>query len=278
MAKQIIPHCVGCYDAGDPPCDGEPEGGTKQEAPCRWRDRCLGFKLFLAENDAAPEDYIEETILHDAGEESIYEATPEMGHAQFIKLCDDKVKAYGIKDGRTTKDPNRKRPLKKRTKDGPDIKRLRASAKRNAELCLQKRMELKDRFDEFKDKLAELLHKYRFITRNQTPPPGRLYVVDRLKNSRYMSIYCASPNRNKPICMMRFKPRLQMFDILLPITADEFTAYVEDKYVRLLAPEPIADGMYKCIIKNVGKEKLLVMTAIIANFINTNKLNLPKAA
>jgi len=277
-----IPICISGFERGDATCCGDPEGKTEGErAACIWRDRCAAFTQHLKDSHENLEDYVsQKTVLDENGNTTEYLMAHDFD--AFIEKIDDLVKVYGVKLGDLTKPQTQKsqaapKPTKpkadKRKHNHPSRKAKAASRKRLRQLAKERRAQMRLMFAQFKKIVSEGLPAYKWAGPREAIAPGRLYTVDRLKPSRYMSVYCkALHGRDVPLALFRSKPQSMMAEIEMPTGPELFSNAVKSK----LKPVPVKDGgRFKSRMKGLDKEGIAIAAEALLRLIDQDHIQLP---
>jgi len=280
--KRDVPFCTGEYEAGDGACDGNPEADTEfQRNHCKYRDNCVAFQAYLAETKLKADDFIE-AQPHPTHPEGVL-GIPIKGVRHFERLCAKQVKRYGVVEGRITRDPTRpKKPKKAPENDGrkalrPSKEAQELARKAITQRAIERREILKRMFDHFKTVMVENLEVYRFTSPGEAVKPGRFYIVDRMRTSNYVSVYCKmTKGRDAPVAVIKFKTRSMTFDIEIPV---EHTSYIGVGKVTMdkIKPQPIDDGKFRSVMMNLDKEGVALAAQTIAHLVKRGKIDLPPA-
>ena len=191
------PACVGTHTIGHVQCDGDPSGKSKADRePCSWRDRCGGFQAHLKSVDSHADEYM-------AGREFGAKET-----AEFERQCVEWAFEYGVKSGVVRGDGRGYFPFGYRG------------------TCSRAFRERRERVDVAVDHFIEVIMA-QFEDRRplfgSVVMPGQLMVIDRRKQSRYVSIYCVSAGkRNVPVASARPKVRSDGVEIRVPAEPEEW--------------------------------------------------------
>jgi hypothetical protein len=262
--RHDLQYCIGAYEESDSACKG-----------CYWCNTCAAFKQYLLDESLQADDVLEIVSI-----ENGHIAVPKIGRNEFDQLVAGMVKKYGFVGGISTKEPSL--PTKRKNKNRKHIKRnvpkvvQRKAVKAIQSLAQEKRVVLKKLFEWFKMNLVESLNGYVFSLPNHAVLPGRLFVVDRLKKSGYISIYCKSPSGcDVPLALAAFKTRRMVLDIEVPV---EYTGYKVGKAaLKLLRPQPCSDGKFLSVMKSLDKERVALAAKVVASLVNDGLIKLPVA-
>jgi hypothetical protein len=278
------PYCTGEYEAGDTNCDGDPEGKTDfQRNACAYRDGCVAFQAHLAETKLKADDFIEAVPDEDDRTGQRVLGRPKRGTKTFLKLLEKQIKRFGVVDGEVTRDPNApKKPKRAPENDGrknlrPSKEAQELARKAITQRAIERREDLKRLFDWFKTHMVENLEVYRFTAPGEIVKPGRFYIVDRMKTSNYVSVYCKKPyGKDAPVAVIKFKTRSMTFDIEIPV---EVTGYIGVGKVTMdkLKPQPIDDGKFRSVMPHLDKEGVALAAQTIAHLVKRGKIDLPPA-
>ena len=271
MGRKYVPFCVSEYQSGDVTCDGNPKAKTDYaKKPCSWRNRCSAFREHLKNSKDEFEKYIElvpdDKVMDGEGS---YHGRPRRGRAAFVVWCNALVEKYGVENGVITKKVVAKK------KKAPMKKARKASTRRVREKARARKKQLDKLFEHFKVHFIESLEVYRFTPPRGVVRPGRLYVIDRRKTSKYVSVYCKAPGvLGIPVALIRFKPRTMTFDIELPVGIEDFVGIGTDT-MKKIHPRPIEDGRFKTTCIGMDKERAAIVAQTIAKMIKRGKIELP---
>lgn len=269
MPKKYVPFCVGEYDPNEPTCNGKPKAKTAfQRKACAWRNRCAAFQIFLKGSDSSYEDHIELIPDEKTPGDGSYIGLPKRGRAAFIAWCDVLAGKYNIVNGVAVEEIKKK-------KKAPLKKARRASVRRAREKARARNSVLNTLLEHFKIHFIENLETYRFTPPRGVVRPGRFYVVDRRKTSKYVSVYCKMPGvLGVPVALIRFKPRTMTFDIELSVGLEDFIG-VGAEIMKKIHPRPIKDGRFKSMCIGMDKEGVALVAQIIAKMVKRGKIELP---
>jgi hypothetical protein len=266
--KMCVPFCVGEYEKGDVNCDGSPSGTDLQMRCCSWRDRCVAFRKHIRETGETYEQHIELVLDEKSPGGGEYSGYPLRGRKAFMDWCDSLVKKYNIEEGteKQTISPHKRIPLKRARRVA--IRRFRAKARARKNV-------LDSIFEHFKTHFIENLEIYKFTPPRGVVKPGRFYVIDRRKTSKYISIYFKQPGvLGIPIVLLRLKPRTMTYDIELPASVSDFTSICKDT-LKIIRPRPVDNGRFKSICVGMGMEGAAIVAQTIAKLIKRGKIKLP---
>ncbi len=268
MSDKYVPVCVGEFEPGDFTCEGNPK--SKEDyarKPCVWNKRCMSFKKYLLENNDEFDKYVTiiESNKRNLNGDKIYRGLPKKGYDNFVNWCDELIKKYSFDVEINDKVSKRKRPLKKARKASIKRARQKAKARKNY---------LDKLFEHFKIHFIENLEKYRFTPPRGVIRPGRFYVIDRRKVSKYLSIYFKKPGvLGIPIALIKLKPRTLTFDIELPFGVEDYSG-VGVEIMKKIHPRKIDDGRFKSICVGMDKERVAILAQTIARMIKKGKIEL----
>jgi len=274
MPKKYVPYCVGEYDPDEPTCNGKPKAKTAyHRKPCSWRNRCAAFQEYMRVSGDAYEDHIELISDEKTPGDGSYTGLPKRGRSAFIAWCDVLAGKYNIVNGVKTQKIKIQKIKKK--KKAPLKRARRASVRRAREKARARNAVLNVLFEHFKIHFIENLVEYRFTPPRGVVRPGRFYVVDRRRTSKYVSVYCKVPGvLGVPVALIRFKPRTMTFDIELPIGTLDFDG-VGREIMKRIHPRPIEDGRFKSVCIGMDKEGVALVAQTIAKMVKRGKIELP---
>jgi hypothetical protein len=228
-----------------------------------WRDRCSAFKEYLRDHKKVIEDYI--TFVPVTGKDD-YVAFPRGGKANFIKRCDKYIQSYKIVKGIRKKRRKRKKYIKKDRRSAVKKYRENARVRKNILDAL---------FEHFKTHLIENLENYYFTPPRGVIKPGRMYVIDNRKPSKYVSIYCKTTGMlGVPIALVRYKPRTMSLDVELPFKVEDYDCFGID-VLKKIHPIMIKSGRLHSLCSKLDKESLAILAQCIAKMIKKGKIRLP---
>lgn len=267
MVKKI-PSCVGEYEQGVD-CDGDQSSLKKTDyLPCKWRNRCVAFKQFLADRKKKINEYLNES--------SEQFTTAKKGDLRFIALCDAHIKNYGVKNGIVTiKKEKPKLYVKKRTTEYKN-KLSRAIKKRQK---LVKKFAVKN-FALFKMNLIENLDTAKFAQPGGIIIPGSLYFDIRTATIQQI-VHIKYRNKNakiidKSVVKLLIKKSEFNFDVFLPIDSLSFNGINED-IIKLLNPKPVKnknEKRFKSVMRKLNSECIVLAAKTIAILINNETIEL----
>lgn len=279
MSKKqlLLPHCVGNYELGDLTCDGDPDAKNSEDrGPCGWRNRCSGLVCYMQETGKSVGAFVKYVVMDD-----VEHATPIGQRAKFETLCDEQIKRYGIREGRFSKDPVGDPPPKVdgRKKLRPTKRAIKAASKALTRRAQQRRGELWKLVEHFQTCLAQDLVRnkspYQFSPPRHVVSHGRLYLVDRVESSAYVSLYVKNQaGRDVPLALLKFKTSNLTIDVELPVEAGSLSKSTRKE----LGVMPLSDGRFKSISKGLGKYGLSLVSELIANLVKSGKVKLPTTA
>ncbi len=189
------PACVGTHTIGHVQCDGDSSGKSKSDRePCSWRDRCGGFQVHLNSVDNHADEYMGDREFGDQ------EA------AEFERQCVEWAVEYGVVSGVARGKGRGYFPFGYRG------------------TCSRSFRERRERVDvaieHFIEAIMAQFEDRRPLSRSVVIP-GQFMVVDRRKQSRYVSIYCVSAGgRNVPVASARPKIRSDGVEIRVPADSE----------------------------------------------------------
>lgn len=268
MPKKCVPYCVGEYDPEEPTCNGKPKAkNAYRRKPCTWRNRCAAFQEYMNASGSSYEDHID-LIPDETPGDGDYIGLPKRGRPAFIAWCDVLAGKYNIVNGVVVQKVEKK-------KKAPLKRARRASVRRVREKARARKLVLDTLFEHFKIHFIENLETYRFTPPRGVVRPGRFYVVDRRRTSKYISVYCKVPGvLGTPVALIRFKPRTMTFDIELPIGTLDFDG-IGAEIMKKIHPRPIEDGRFKSVCIGMDKEGVALVAQTIAKMVKRGKIELP---
>jgi hypothetical protein len=197
----------------------------------------------------------------------------------FMALTDELVKNGSKPKQKAAKAPKEpkapKQKIDRRKLNHPSRKAKAASKRKLRQMAKDKRAEMRVSFAQFVKIIAEGLPGYRWAGARDVIAPGRLFVVDRLKPSRYMSVYCkALTGRDVPLALFRSKPQRMLVEVELPIKPEEYSKAVQKK----LESVPVDDGgRFKSKMKGLDKEGIAIAADALLRVIEQGLIRLPLA-
>lgn len=185
------PACVGTHEVGHVQCDGDPSSKSKEDRePCLWRDRCGGFQAHLESVGSHAADYMD-------GRKFGLEEFEE-----FERQCVQWASEYGVVFGVARGKEPGYFPLGYRGTCS------RAFRKRREQIDVS--------LDHFIEAIMAQFNDRRPLS-GAIVMPGQFMVVNRRKQSRYVSIYCVGAGvRNVPVVSARPKIRSDGVEIRVP--------------------------------------------------------------
>lgn len=285
-SKKRMPRCVGHYDIGDTTCDGDPKGATDEDKmPCVFRDRCAALQKHCSESGHQPQDYVELRKLEDVDGEkrrfAIAKADDDVFSGQLARWA----KRWGIRNGRVTLttpiDPEPKKnnkPKKKRARDirirqPPSADARRKAAKAiadSAETSVQEAYQMASWFN----KQLETHTQHAFVTRASEARPGEMFIVDRMRSSRYVAVYCrAEKQRKVAVASIYPQTRAESCQIRFPVPPESFDELPGD-YKRL-GIVSINDGRFKSKTGKLDREGLAMAAEAVARLAERGTIKLP---
>jgi hypothetical protein len=266
MNKKYVPFCVGEYKNGDVSCDGDEDGDEFAKKPCSWRNRCGAFREYVKRTDNGYQRHI--TLVPDSELHHAFRAMPIGGRKIFIDFCDSLAIKYNVAEGKIIHQTSVK-------KNVPLKKARRAAVKRSRAKAHARKITLDALFEHFKLHFIENLVEYKFTPPKGIIKPGRLYLIDKKKSSKYVSIYCKEPGTlGQPVVLIRFKPRTMTFDIELPMDVLDYDGVGID-VMKKIHPAHVDDGRFKTICTGMDKECVALVAQLVAKMIKRGKINLP---
>lgn len=259
------PSCVGTYERLDIVCNGEPTGKTDTDrAPCAWRNRCSGLRIYCEERGKAPEIVVASS-----------------SYAALVDLCETHVVEHRVWDGiagnapmTTLPDPppkpEKQKSYKKRL--APSLKNKRPKRIPTNPLPLEKG--ILEFATNFENLLRDKLPNRRFASgKRLLVKPGTFYPVDRSKASRYISWYCTVSNGpDRAVASIRFKPRLGTVDIALPVAEDELAKAGSLKGFEVKKAE---HGQFRILLTHLDKKGVAGVVNLLEKLLDKEILALP---
>jgi hypothetical protein len=262
--SSLLPNCIGHYKPSDLVCNGDPDGQDEfQKRFCLWRDRCSAFKEYLRDHKKPVENYV--TFVPVVGQDD-FVVIPKGGKSNFISRCDRYIQLYKIVNGIRKKHKKRKKYVKRDRRSA--VKKYRENAK-------LRRSILDALFEHFKTHLIESMENYHFTPPRGVIRPGRFYVIDNRKPSKYLSIYCKTTGMlGVPIALVRYKPRTVSLDIELPFRVEDYDCFGNET-MKKIHPIPIKSGKFNSLCAKMDKETSAILAQCIAKMIKKGKIKLP---
>jgi hypothetical protein len=282
MKRLNLPHCVGEYEGGNKTCDGNPVSADKHDQLACWcRDRCVALQKKCIESKVEPaKKYVVPQVSKIDG--SVY-AVPLMDDAEFLKLLDGWIRQYGVVNGKVSKEtPEQLIRLKgkgKKVEVGKVKKHRRPCklARKNALKSMMSAKELRHQrclevFEHYNKFLQEALPEHVFTKRREAIAANRVYVLDKMKTSRYMTHYYSQHGSpSLPLSLTKIKPKTGLLVIELPVRIEQLEG-IGEKTLAKLKPTRVLDGHFITSIAEVDKEKAALIAEIIGRLVKSGKM------
>lgn len=293
-----IPQCFTLYEPKDSVCDGD--ASAEGDTPCCYRDQCSAFKraqaagavtltdhgrmVPIVDVNGAPDKYfrpldwdqflakLAELVDEFGGHEAHGEETP--AEVEAVAESGEVAEAQIGTEAAPQKRRNTKGRLRRKKRRKPGRKARAMAARALIRAARERRRALLEEFKLFRQQLAEHLPEYHWSLGASAIPPGRLYIKNRLLTSGYASVYCKTASgRDRPLAMLRFKPRGLLMEVALPVEPGEVSKAAAAK----LELKPYNDGSFSSITKKLDRAGLGLAAEVIAQAVRNAKLELPSA-
>lgn len=286
-----MPRCIRKYDRNDPECNGRERARTEHERmPCLFRDRCLALQRLMKRHNYAARDILRHRKFRDQdGKRRVY-AFPKMDPEKFKLWLIRGVDRYGIRDGRATiVRIDEQSPIRKSRHWSPEARRLKAlqlvKAREKAVLSLREKtaQDLEaslQLLQWFLVRLQKLLKREFRLTVGQAEA-GELFIADRLKASRYLTIYVKTADRRtktssrRPIVCCILAPRERALQLFLPIAPDSFLKCLDERHRNRCPVAPIIRGRFRARTRPLGKEGVSLVAEALTTAVKRGVLSLP---
>lgn len=202
-----IQHCFGEYEKDF--CQGNPNSEDfAEQLPCKRRDVCEAFQLYLKEAKKERVDYFEiEQQEDEDGNECFYAAIQDIGG--FLDFCGKLVERYGTQTETIKKKHYRvvEKSTSQKRKGYGFWKRSRE--RRTKRIMKDRWKDLSLLFEKFEENLsARLPLNSSYAKSGIVPLPGQLYSVKTVEVRRHGIIYVNMKGyAKKDFCILRVRPR-----------------------------------------------------------------------
>ena len=278
--KKKYPKCFGFYSRKDTQCDGDRNGHSPVEKMyCAMRDRCVALRKHCKVNKLRVSNYMQrERIVDEDGERRSYCFT-HLEDDDLKALLNKTIESWGIVNGRVTRAEPAKIEVKaKKRKNGVSLrkaspmdektkKKISEASKSAASDAIDRARDLCMRFFQ---RISMLSDKKISTTKNASV--GDLVVVDRMKNSRYMSIYLeAKKQRRVAIAAICPSVRTRKAEIRIAVPLKHFRKSEIDKLFLI----EFSDGKFVTKTGKMDIEGMAIMAEIICRFIGEGIIKAP---
>lgn len=279
-----VPDCVGTYELDHPVCNGDPDPDASEQdrAVCAWRDRCRGLQLFCRE------------FSHDPA--SVVASYPFAG---LVSLTEAQIEKHDIRNGQTAEEREaepvpdeeseveatepeprkpptpRKPPKRSRATRKVPSRRSRKGVGRQKSPLNETMLELAEHFEVL---LRDLFPERTFATGNRVVvKPGVFYPVDRVSGSHYISWYCTSAEgSDHALACIRFKPRLGVVDIGLPVEQEELRNFLGVRTYKRLSVKPYKTGQFRSLASKLDTGGVGLVVEVLKRLIEADIIALPE--
>lgn len=239
-----MPLCVGTFDSEDKQCSGDKKGATDNEKrPCVYRDRCFALQQLSHKDGKTLDHYV--TLKEDVRTKRVFAFSLSKKLLPTVqRLIDDYRINGGLASAR-----RRLRPLALVKPKAPKAEKILVG-----------------------DEVASWLF-HRISERLEMPIVpgmpliGELFVVDRLENSRYRSLYLKTETSAKMAIVSAYMKSLKKtIEVRIAIGYSDFCLALSELNLKNLAPVDYTgkDGNFNIRITNVDREKAaLIADALV---------------
>lgn len=295
-----LPLCLRKYDRGNPECDGRPRARTPEERmPCVYRDRCVALQRLVRVKGYKARELLKLRKVRDPdGKRRVYAFAVDDSEGfqqRLVRLID----RYGIRNGRITirhpeEDvPKRPRKIRNRSEESKQ-KSIRAlvKARKHATVALREKASedmaaTRALLQWFVSRLQRALNRKRELAADsKSARVGDLYLIDRVKTSRYVTLYAKvlkrSPSGRKrfsrrPVACVVFAVRTHSLQFRFPFDRASLETLLPAQAHRKVLPADFSEGRFQSRTCQVGKEGASLAAEVIARAIYKGIIRLPKA-
>lgn len=269
--KKKYPRCIGYYSRKDIQCDGDRQGDSAVDRmPCVMRDRCVALRRHCESNSLRVSNYMKrERILDDDGDRRTYCFT-YLEDEDLRIMLNKTIEAWGIINGRITrKEPATIEVKSKKRKKANTLRNTRpVSEATKKKITKAKKSSDNDALDRarelcmrFVDRLSRLSD--RKVSNSKNSSIGDLVVIDRMKNSRYISIYLeASKHRRIAVAVVCPSIRTRRVEIRIAAPLEHFKKTEIDKLFLI----DFSDGKFIVKTGKIDIEGMAIVAEIICRF------------
>lgn len=284
---ELIPICLGTHEV-IPDCDGDSTATDKAALPCSWRERCMGFQRHLEDTGHDEERYIEivpitsRTMMDVTGWKRTAKPVDKT-HDEFSKFCKGLSRLYAIRTLPSRRAVESDPSDSKTAEDSKETPRRRRGKPRGNAYSKDKdrQAEIRRLITHFCVELRQAMGRKLNLDRrgNSLILPGVMYLVDRRIKSGYVSIYCRKKSRGRygrDAGVAAMVPRFKTLTLNISVPVDIRDIQRElGPTASTLTIEPVRDGVFKTIIKGLGKDQLEVLAGHLARLAEQGILELP---
>lgn len=274
MKLDVMPRCVGQYEADHKVCDGD--GASKVPAErlaCPHRDVCVAVRLRMEETGRARSAYVVQRE-DNAGNPYAAPRNPEA----FQRIVKHTLRRYGVADGRATTRPKATASRGRRLAPADTgVARRGKSKGKPRPPRSQAAIEMDPWYDEW---LAYIVRATgREVARLPVEArPGQLYVRDQRRLSYYVAVYCkARRGRDVPIGCLLWRPRFCSIDVKFSVPPGEWVGIGRDT-MRMLKPVAHNDGVWVAMASLCDIGRVRLSAEVLARLICGGILKLPEAS
>lgn len=278
--KKKYPRCFGFYSRKDSQCEGDRHGDSPVDKMyCVMRDRCVALRKHCKHNNLRVSNYMQrERIVDVDGERRTYCFT-HLEDEDLTALLNKTIESWGIVNGRVTRsEPAKVESKVKRRKNGTSLRKASPMDEKTKKKISEANKSLaNDALDRARDFCMRFFQRIsvlsdRKISTTKTASAGDLVVVDRMKNSRYMSIYLEMSNqRRMAIAAVCPSIRARKAEIRIAVPLKHFK---KSEINRLFLIE-FSDGKFITKTGKMDIEGMAIVAEIICRFINEGIIKAP---
>lgn len=294
-----LPVCLRKYDRGNPECDGRARARTSEERmPCVYRDRCVALQQLVRVKGFKARELLKLRKVRDPdGKRRVYAFAVEDSES-FQQWLVRAIDRYGIRNGRITiRHPDEDRPRKPRKirnrseeSKAKSVKALVKARPRAAIALRQKAIEdlaaTRELLQWFTSRLARATRRPLAVDQ-ETAEVGQMFVIDRFKSSRYVTLYAKVIKRDgygrrkrvsrRPIACIVLAVRTHSLQFHFPFDRSTLESLLSAQAIKKVAPADFNEGRFRSRTCQVGKEGASLAAEVIAHACNKGIIRLPKA-
>jgi hypothetical protein len=294
-----LPVCLRKYDRGNPECDGRPRARTPEERmPCVYRDRCVALQRLVRVQGHKARDLLKLRKVRDPdGKRRVYAFAVGDSEA-FQQWLTRAIDRYGIRNGRLTiRHPDEEKPRKPRKvrSRSDESKRKSVHALVKARQFATRALREKSR----KDLAATRKLVLWFVSRLQralqrtlaadqaSAEVGQLFLIDRFKSSRYVTLYAKSIKRDlngrrkrisrRPIARAVLAVRTHSLQFHFPFDRATLESLLSAQALKKVSPVDFVEGRFLSSTCLVSKEGASLAAEVIARAFHKGIIRLPAA-
>lgn len=287
-----MPRCIRKYDRNAAECNGREKARSDEERiPCIFRDRCVALQRLMKRHNYRARDILRHRKFRDQdGRRRIY-AFPKIDPDKFKLWLIRGIDRYGIRDGRVTiLRLDEAPPQRQRVTRSPEARQRLAvqliKAREKAMVSLQEksRADMEASLQLLQWFLARLKRSLKrdFMASPGLAEPGDLFVSDRLKVSRYLTVYAKTGDtrskeysRRAVVCCV-LAPRTRSLRLFFPIAPQTFLECLPSEHRGRVPVAPLTSGRFRSRTRPLGKEGVSLAADALTVAIKKGKLVLPE--